>query len=57
MEDGKNFRLYETKAGLQKKMHDLQESMDAINYKIYTYDQKCEPIMNELIASWKENKK
>jgi Predicted transcriptional regulators len=49
--------LLQTKAGLQKKMHDLQESMDAINYKIYTYDQKCEPIMTELINSWKQIKK
>ncbi|MFL0196248.1 MerR family transcriptional regulator [Clostridium sp. WILCCON 0269] len=49
--------LLETKEGLEKKMHDIQETLDVINYKIDTYDQKCEPITNELIALWKASKK
>lgn len=49
--------LFETKAGLEKKMHDINETMDVINFKIDTYDKKCEPITNELIASWKASKK
>lgn len=49
--------LLETKAGLEKKMHDIQETMDVINYKIDTYEQKCEPITDELIAAWKASKK
>lgn len=49
--------LLETKAGLEKEIHDLQESMDLINYKIDNYDKKCEPITHELIALWKESKK
>ena len=49
--------LLETKAALEKKMHDIQETMDVINYKIDTYEQKCEPFTNELIASWKASKK
>ncbi|MDR3595849.1 MerR family transcriptional regulator [Clostridium sp.] len=49
--------LLETKAGLEKKMHDIQETMEVINFKIDNYDQKCEPITNELIDSWKARKK
>ncbi|WP_026889772.1 MerR family transcriptional regulator [Clostridium beijerinckii] len=49
--------LIETKAGLEKKMHDIHETMEVINYKIDNYDQKCEPITNELIAEWKESRK
>lgn len=48
--------LLETKAGLEKKLHDINETMDVINFKIDTYDKKCEPITNELIASWKASK-
>jgi len=49
--------LLETKAELEKKMNDIQETLDVINYKVDTYEQKCEPVTNELIASWKESKK
>lgn len=49
--------LVETKEGLEKKMHEIQEAMDVVNYKIDTYEQKCEPITNELIALWKASKK
>lgn len=49
--------LIETKEGLEKKMHDIQETLDVINYKIDTYKQKCGPITDELIASWKASKK
>lgn len=48
--------LIETKAELEKKMHDMQETLDVVNYKIDTYEQKCEPITNELIALWKASK-
>ena len=48
--------LLETKAGLEKKMHDIQETLDVINYKVDTYEKKCEPVTNELIASWKASK-
>lgn len=48
--------LLETKAELEKKMHDMQETLDVVNYKVDTYEQKCEPITNELIASWKASK-
>jgi len=48
--------LLETKAGLEKKLHDIQETMDVINYKVDTYEQKCGPITDELIASWKASK-
>ena len=49
--------LLETKVGLEKKLHDIQETMKIINYKIDTYEEKCEPFTNELIASWKASKK
>ena len=48
--------LLETKARLEKKMHDIKETMDVINYKIDTYEQKCGPITDQLIASWKASK-
>lgn len=48
--------LLETKAELEKKMYDIQETLDVINYKVDTYEQKCEPVTNELIASWKASK-
>lgn len=49
--------LLETKAELEKKIRDMQDTMDVINYKIDTYDQKCEPVTNELIAAWKASRK
>jgi len=49
--------LLETKAELEKKMYDIQETLDVINYKVDTYEKKCEPVTNELIASWKASKK
>ena len=49
--------LLETKAELEKRMYDIQETLDVINYKVDTYEKKCEPVTNELIASWKASKK
>nr|WP_253200300.1 MerR family DNA-binding protein [Clostridium estertheticum] len=49
--------LIETKARLDKKMQDIQETLDVINYKIDTYEQKCEPVTNEVIADWKASRK
>jgi MerR family transcriptional regulator, aldehyde-responsive regulator len=49
--------LLEAKVALEKKLHDIQQTMDVINYKIDTYEQKCEPITDELIATWKANRK
>jgi Predicted transcriptional regulators len=48
--------LLETKAELEKKLKDIQDTLDVVNYKIDTYEQKCEPVTNELIASWKASK-
>jgi DNA-binding transcriptional MerR regulator len=48
--------LLETKAELEKKLKDIQETLDVVNYKIDTYEQKCEPVTNELIESWKASK-
>jgi DNA-binding transcriptional MerR regulator len=49
--------LIKTKASLDKKMQDIQETLDVINYKIDTYEQKCEPVTKELIAAWKASRK
>ncbi|MCB2354587.1 MerR family transcriptional regulator [Clostridium estertheticum] len=49
--------LIETKTRLDKKMQDIQETLDVINYKIDTYEEKCEPVTNELIDDWKANRK
>lgn len=48
--------LIETKAGIEEKVREMQETLDVINYKIDTYDQKCGPITAELIATWKASK-
>lgn len=48
--------LLETKAELEKKLKDIHDTLDVVNYKIDTYEQKCEPVTNELIASWKASK-
>lgn len=48
--------LIETKAGLEEKLHEIQETLDVINYKIDTYEQKCGPVTDELIAAWKASK-
>ncbi|MDS0527470.1 MerR family transcriptional regulator [Clostridium sp. SHJSY1] len=48
--------LLDTKTELEKKMYSIQQTLDVINYKIDTYDKKCEPITNELIALWKASK-
>lgn len=47
--------LMEAKEDLEKKMADIQESLDVINYKLDTYEQKCEPITIEMVKAWKEN--
>lgn len=47
--------LLEAKEELEKKMAEIQESLDVINYKLDTYEQKCEPITMEIVRAWKEN--
>ena len=47
--------LLETKERLEEKMRAIQEGLDVINYKLDTYDKKCEPVTRELIAAWKAN--
>lgn len=47
--------LLEAKEDLEKKMAEVQESLDVINYKLDIYDQKCEPITMEIVTAWKEN--
>lgn len=51
--DARQDILFETKIRLEKKLHDIQETLDVINFKIDNYGNKCEPITNELIAAWK----
>ena len=47
--------LLEAKEELEKKMAEIQESLDVINYKLDIYEQKCEPITIEMVKAWKEN--
>jgi DNA-binding transcriptional MerR regulator len=49
--------LLEAKEDLERKIAEIQESLDVINYKLDTYEQKCEPITIEIVNAWKENKK
>lgn len=45
--------LLDAKDDLEKKMAEIQESLDVINYKLDTYEQKCEPITIEIVNAWK----
>lgn len=49
--------LLDTKEILEEKMREIQESLDVINYKLDTYDKKCEPVTKELIEAWKTSKR
>jgi hypothetical protein len=46
--------LLDAKKDLEKKIADIQESLDVINYKLDTYEQKCEPITMDMVNAWKE---
>lgn len=48
--------LLEEKESLEEKMREIQESLDVINYKLDTYEKKCEPVTKELIEGWKRSK-
>lgn len=49
--------LLEAKEELEKKKTEIQESLDVINYKLDTYDQKCEPVTLEIVRAWNEKNK
>lgn len=49
--------LIEAKEDLQKKMVEIQESLDVINYKLDTYEKKCEPITMDMVNAWKESQR
>lgn len=49
--------LLETKARLEEKLQEIQETLDVVNFKIDHYGEKCEPVTNELIAAWKASRK
>lgn len=46
--------LLEAKEELEKKIADIQESLEVIDYKLGTYDQICEPFTIEMVRAWKE---
>lgn len=48
--------LIQAKEDLEKKMADMQESLDVINYKLDIFEKKCEPITFEMVKAWKEKK-
>lgn len=48
--------LLETREHLEAKKIEIQESLDVINYKLDTYDQKCGPITIEMVNEWKKKK-
>lgn len=47
--------LLEAKEELEKKMAEIQESLDVINYKLDIYEQICEPFTIETVKNWKRN--
>lgn len=50
----KDILLY-AKEDLERRKAEIQESLDVINYKLNTYEQKCGPITIEMVRDWKEN--
>jgi len=46
--------LLEAKAVLEERRDQIQESLDMVNYKLAHYDEKCEPLTQELVRAWKE---
>ena len=49
--------LLEAKENLEERVREIQESLDVMNYKLDTYDKKCEPVTKKLIEEWKESKR
>lgn len=49
--------LLDAKEELEKKMAEIQESLDVINYKLDIFEQKCEPITIEMVKEWKAKQK
>ncbi|WKY44611.1 MerR family transcriptional regulator [Eubacteriaceae bacterium ES2] len=47
--------LLDAKKAHEQKLAEIQESLDVINYKLDTFEQKCEPITMEIVNAWKEN--
>ncbi|MDO5294211.1 MAG: MerR family transcriptional regulator [bacterium] len=48
--------LLDAKENMEAKLKEIQESLDVINYKLDTYDQKCGPITMEMVDAWKKSK-
>lgn len=48
--------LFEARQDLEKKMADIQESLDVINYKLDNYEEKCEPFTMDMVNEWKSKK-
>lgn len=55
--DARREILLESKENLEERVREIQESLDVINYKLDTYDNKCEPFTKKLIKEWKESKR
>ena len=49
--------LVKYKENLEKKIIELNESLDLINYKLETYDKTCAPITKLMVKEWKEKNK
>ncbi|WP_428817492.1 MerR family transcriptional regulator [Clostridium butyricum] len=49
--------LLEAKEALELKLAEIQESLDVINYKLDTYEEKCSPITMEMVSEWKKYKR
>ena len=48
--------LLESKEMLLEKLAPIQESLDVIDYKLDTYEQKCGPITLEMVEEWKKQR-
>ena len=46
--------LVEARDDLVERLEEIRKSIDIMNYKIERYDQKCAPVTDEIIQTWKQ---
>ena len=47
--------LVEARDDLVERLEEIRKSIDIMNYKIERYDQKCAPVTDEIIQTWKQH--
>ena len=47
--------LIEARNDLAEQLEEIERSIDLMNYKIDTYNQKCAPVTDEIVKAWKQS--